>query len=155
WQCLTLPCNPISWGMWADAGRRQMKFDVVHATAFPYAFPLLCGLRLASNQRIPFLLTPFLHLGDPDDPHDLTRRSYLSAPLLSLLREADGVFVQTEPEWEALARIGIPEERLVLQGMGIAPAECTGGNRDRARHEWGVTTGEVVVGHLANHSVEK
>src|SRR5207237_10857259 len=35
WQCLTLPCNPISFPMWADAGRERERFDVVHATAFP------------------------------------------------------------------------------------------------------------------------
>ena len=32
WQCLTLPCNPIAPGMWRDAGRADVSFDVVHAT---------------------------------------------------------------------------------------------------------------------------
>src|SRR5438128_42633 len=36
WQCLTLPCNPIAPRMWRDAGNGA-RFDVVHATAFPYA----------------------------------------------------------------------------------------------------------------------
>src|SRR5437899_633567 len=55
WQCLTMPCNPISMAMWRDAGGKdeggRMKdessfilhpssfsFDAVHAAAFPYAF---------------------------------------------------------------------------------------------------------------------
>src|SRR5438105_12767100 len=63
WQCLTLPCNPISFAMWRDAARAE-PFDLVHATAFPYAFPIACARRLARQQRIPFLVTPFLHLGD-------------------------------------------------------------------------------------------
>src|SRR3984957_11757610 len=67
WQALTLPCNPISGRMWADAGQTSERFDVVHATAFPYAFPIASARRLARRLRAPFLLTPFLHLGDPDD----------------------------------------------------------------------------------------
>src|SRR5262249_32418582 len=36
WQCLTLPCNPVAWRMWSDAGCTEEPFDLVHATAFPY-----------------------------------------------------------------------------------------------------------------------
>src|SRR5262245_22300804 len=40
WQCLTLPCNPVAFGMWRDAGRGNESYDAVHATAFPYAWPV-------------------------------------------------------------------------------------------------------------------
>ena len=154
WQCATLPCNPIAMQMWADAGR-ESDFDVVHATAFPYAFPILCALRLARRLGVPLVLTPFLHLGDPDDLHDPTRRAYLSPPLSYLLRAADRIMVQTLPEREALLTHGIPGEKLILQGMGVDADECTGGNREAVRQAWGVADGEVVIGHLANQSVEK
>lgn len=155
WQCLTLPCNPISLPLWRDAGRPRQAFDLVHATAFPYAWPIACGLRLARRLRVPFLVTPFLHLGDPDDPRDSTRRAYTSPALLSLLRAADRVFVQTEGERDALLDRGLPAGRVVLQGLGVDPAECTGGDREEARRRWQVRPGEVVVGHLANNSREK
>ena len=155
WQRLTLPCNPMAWGMLADAGQADQPFDLVHATAFPYAWPIACGLRLARRLHLPFLLTPFLHLGDPDDPKDRTRRAYTTPALLSLIRAADGVFVQTPSEHEALRRYGIPAERLILLGMGVAEEECTGGDRARARAAWGVLADEVVIGHLANNSREK
>ena len=155
WQCLTMPCNPICPGMWRDAGRSEQDFDLVHATAFPYAWPIVCGLRLARRLRIPFLLTPFLHLGDPDDPNDATRRAYTSPALFSLIRAADRVFVQTEGELAELERQGIRSGKIVLQGLGVNPAECTGGNRDGIRRTWGIGPGEVVVGHLANNSREK
>src|SRR5579884_3463114 len=129
WQRLTLPCNPMAWGMLADAGQADQPFDLVHATAFPYAWPIACGLRLARRLHLPFLLTPFLHLGDPDDPKDRTRRAYTTPALLSLIRAADGVFVQTPSEHEALRRYGIPAERLILLGMGVAEEECTGGDQ--------------------------
>jgi glycosyltransferase involved in cell wall biosynthesis len=154
WQGLALPCNPISGRMWADANRARQAFDIVHATAFPYAWPIACAVRLARRRRVPFLLTPFLHLGDPDDPNDRTRRAYTSPALLHLVRAADRIFVQTEMEQTALLSRGIPEGKVVRLGMGVDPIECTGGDRAAARHAWGAAD-EPVVGHLANNSEEK
>jgi glycosyltransferase involved in cell wall biosynthesis len=155
WQCLTLPCNPISIRMWRDAGNASERFDVVHASAFPYAFPIVCARRLARSQGIPFLLTPFLHLGAPDDPLDRTRHAYLSPALLSLAASADAIFVQTRLERDALSNSGIAADKLILLGMGVEPSECTGGNRTLARRSWDIADGEIVVGHLGNNSVEK
>jgi glycosyltransferase involved in cell wall biosynthesis len=154
WQRLTLPCNPISGQMWRDASG-EAPFDLVHAAAFPYAFPIACALRLARHNGLPFLLTPFLHLGDPDQPRDRTRRGYTTPALLSLVHAADRVFVQTELERDFLIERGVPPQRLVLLGMGVEPPECTGGNRPHARRQWGAADDEVVVGHLANLSAEK
>ncbi|MGE3806761.1 MAG: glycosyltransferase family 4 protein [Gemmataceae bacterium] len=155
WQCLTLPCNPISLAMWQEAGRPQERFDLVHASAFPYAFPMACGLRLARSLGVPFLATPFLHLGDPANPRDRTRAGYTSPPLVHLLKNATRVFAQTEWERDFLGPLGVPAERVVLQGMGVDPAECTGGVRTFARQGWQCAEEEVVVGMLANHSAEK
>src|SRR5262249_11704049 len=55
WQCLTLPCNPIAPAMWRDAGWLGARFDVVHAAALPYAFPIVCARRLARRLSVPFL----------------------------------------------------------------------------------------------------
>jgi glycosyltransferase involved in cell wall biosynthesis len=155
WQCLMLPCNPISSSMWREAGRTRRSFALVHATAFPYGWPIVCGLRLARRLRVPFLLTPFLHLGDPENGSDRTRRAYLSPALLALLQAADRVFVQTELERHALLDRDIQPEKLVLLGMGVDATECTGGNRQRTRQEWRAVDSEVVIGHLANNSLEK
>jgi glycosyltransferase involved in cell wall biosynthesis len=155
WQALTLSCNPIAWRMWVEAGGACEPFDVVHATAFPYGWPLACARRLARRLQVPFVLTPFLHLGDPADPRDRTRRAYTSPALLDLARSADRILVQTEGERLALQECGCAPERLVLQGMGLDPASCAGGDRARARAEWGIGGDEVIVGHLANNSREK
>lgn len=155
WQCLTAPCNPVCPGMWREVGRYSGPLDAVHATAFPYSFPIACGLRLARRRGVPFFLTPFLHLGDPADPQDRTRRQFTAPHLRWLLRQADGVFVQTQMERDTAVSLGVPVERVHLQGLGVDPAECTGGNCDRTRLAWGVQPGEVVVGHLANNSAEK
>jgi glycosyltransferase involved in cell wall biosynthesis len=154
WQALTMPCNPICWGMWHDAGHGR-DFDIVHATAFPYAWPIACGRRLAARSGVPFVVTPFLHLGDPANPNDPMRRAYTAPALVSLLRAARMVFVQTHVECAALRGLGLTEDRLALLGMGVEPAECTGGDRTRARQYWDAAAQEVVIGHLANLSREK
>ena len=65
------------------------------------------------------------------------------------------MLVQTDVERDALLAHGLPREKLVLQGMGVDATACTGGDRQRIRAAWGVAPEEVVVGHLANNSVEK
>ena len=155
WQALTLPCNPVSFAMRRAVEVCDEPYDAVHATAFPYAWPIVCARRLARRLSVPFLLTPFLHLGDPTDPHDRTRRQYLSRPLRALLRSADGVFVQTPSERDAVRQVGVADERIILQGLGVDPAECTGGDGSRFRNQLGIEIDEVVIGHLANNSVEK
>lgn len=155
WQCLTVPCNPISFGMWRDAGHEPCRFDAVHASAFPYAFPIACGWRLARRLRVPFLITPFLHLGNADDPHDRTRRAFTTPALRWLLSQADAVFVQTPSERALALELGLRPEKIILQGLGVEPRECTGGNRTDARRRWNLPDEAFVVGHLANNSWEK
>jgi glycosyltransferase involved in cell wall biosynthesis len=154
-QCMTITCNPICPAMWRDCGHAAMRFDVVHAAAFPYGWPLVCALRLARRLGVPFLLTPFLHLGDLDDPRDRIRAAYLSPALRWLLWQADGVFVQTASERDAVLALGLPPHRVQLQGLGVDPAECTGGDRTAARQRWNASPETLVVGHLANNSREK
>jgi glycosyltransferase involved in cell wall biosynthesis len=154
-QRLTVPFNPIVPGMFREALWGQESFDLVHATCFPYSWPLQCGLWLARRLGVPFVLTPFVHTGNPDNPRDPTRRAYLRASLLDLARRADRVLVQTEGERQVLLERGVAAERLVLQGMGLDRTSCTGGDRAGARRAWGVQPGEMVIGHLANNSRQK
>jgi glycosyltransferase involved in cell wall biosynthesis len=147
WQALTVPFNPVAPGMRNIAER----FDAVHAIAFPYSYPLVCAHDLARRLGTPFLLTPFVHTGDPRDPADRIRRAYTTPALLELAREADTVFVQTEGERRVLAAHGVVPERLSLQGLGVDVADCTGG--DPAVYRAGANG--PILGHLANHSHEK
>ncbi|CAN5384102.1 glycosyltransferase family 4 protein [soil metagenome] len=140
-----LPCNPVCPGMLRDVLHSSGPLDCVHATAFPYAWPILCGLRLARRHGVPFHLTPFLHLGD-----ERTRKQYTQPALRWLLNEADRVFVQTKLEYDALLELGVKRDRVTLQGLGVDVAECTGGDRERFR-----SSHAPVIGHLANLSCEK
>jgi glycosyltransferase involved in cell wall biosynthesis len=155
WQSLTVTCNPISWAMWRAANQVNEAFDAVHASAFPYAFPILCARRLARRLGVPFFLTPFLHLGDPLNPRDRTRRVYTSPAMMALARSADLVFAQTPSERACLMQHGVRSSKIVLQGLGVDPADCTGGERWQVRQVWNLAPDDVVIGHLANNSEEK
>lgn len=155
-QGLTLPASPQLPSLWSFACRSTEPVTLIHGSAFPYTFPLYCGLKWARRLKIPFVLTPFLHLGDPTRPDDRTRAAYLSPPLLYLLHQADRIFVQTELERQAVLAQGVKEDRVILQGLGVDPVECTGGNRQRANDRWSLPhDGSLRLGHLANLSEEK
>ena len=151
----TLPVNPISGALRREADRTAEKFDAVHASAFPYLYPCLCGLRLARRLKVPFALTPFVHIGPWNEPDNPIRRAYLAKPMVRLLKQADLVFAQTPSERRAIVEAGVPGQRVVLQGLGVDPAEVMGGNRKRARAGWGLTDRHLAIGHLANQSREK
>lgn len=154
WQCKTFGHNPISRELWNHANQAG-GFDLVHAGCFPYAFPILAGQNLARRLAIPFLLTPFLHLGNLADPGNQVRRGYTHPALAWLARRADAVFSQTAMESRALVEMGLSEEKVFQQGMGVQVQECTGGDRLAYRKHWGIGKEEVVVGHLANLSWDK
>jgi glycosyltransferase involved in cell wall biosynthesis len=155
WQAWTMSCSPLPWSMWQEVGRLNGGYDLVHGTALPYTWPLLCARRLARRHNLPFLVTPFVHLGDLDRPRNRIRRAFTRPALLNILRSADRLFVQTEGERQALLDLGFASKTLVLQGMGIRPEEVRGGGREATRRLWGIKPDTVVIGHLANLSKEK
>jgi glycosyltransferase involved in cell wall biosynthesis len=155
WRAVTLRWNPLPLQLVRDAMRASGPLDVVHAAGLPYSLFLDTAVRLARRTGARLVLTPFTHLGDPADRRNKIRRTYLSPLNVELLRAADVVLVQTGTERDALANAGIDPARMRLVGMGVDPAECTGGCRTRGRARWKLTSDQEVVGHLANKSADK
>jgi glycosyltransferase involved in cell wall biosynthesis len=155
WRAATLRWNPLPLLLARDAMRASDRLDVVHAAGLPYSLLLDAAVRLARRTGARLVLTPFAHLGDPADRHNKIRRTYLSPLNVELLRAADVVLVQTRLERDALAEAGVDAGRMRLVGMGVDPAECTGGCRARGRARWKLGADEAVVGHLANKSADK
>ena len=154
WRAATLRWNPLSPRLMREAATAPGPVDVVHGAALPYSLLLDAAVRLARRTGARLVLTPFAHLGDPRDPRNRIRRTYLSPLNVSLLRTADVVLVQTAAERNALAGAGIEPARLRIVGMGVDPAECTRGERERGRARWNLGD-EPVIGHLANKSADK
>jgi len=155
WRVRTVRWSSLVPALAHEAARHADAVDVVHACPLPYSSILEPALRLAARRRARLVLTPFTHLGKPDAAHDPVRRRYLSGLNVRLLRAADRVFAQTRAESDALVSAGVAADRVRLGGVGVDPAECTGGNRQRGRARWQLDPAAIVVGHLANKSWDK
>lgn len=154
WQALCFGHNPILPDLWKACHSSPQSFDLVHAGCFPYSFPIACALQLARRLKVPFLVTPFLHLGDLEKPDNRVRRGYTHPALRQLLLQADGIFVQTGAEFDAVKNMGIPPTKIHLQGMGVELEDCTSGDAARGKTKWS-RPGVPIIGHLANLSWDK
>jgi glycosyltransferase involved in cell wall biosynthesis len=105
--------------------------ELVHGVNISLEWPLIAGWRYARKHGMPFVATPFVHVGER-----AVQRFYTMPHQLAVLRDADRVIVQTSIEASALERLGVPRERTVRLGMGVDLAEVQGGDgsRFRARH---------------------
>ncbi|MFO0925696.1 MAG: glycosyltransferase family 4 protein [Gemmataceae bacterium] len=151
WQAVTVPFNPYAPGLW-NAGR-DTPVDLVHASAFPYSFPLVCSRRLARRQGCRSCSrssTPAIPMTPPTASAALHHAGAATAGAV----RRPAVRADRGRTLGVLER-GVPAERLVLQGLGVDLPSCTGGDRARARQGWNVPPDAVVIGHLANNSVEK
>ncbi len=121
---------------------------LVHAANITLDFMLLPAQHFAAARSIPFVCTPFVHLGEPE--HDTIRRYYTMRHQIDLLRRADRTLTMTNIERDALMERGVPAERLHTVGAGVDPADVTGGDAVgfRAEHQ---IAGSIVlfIGSLA------
>jgi glycosyltransferase involved in cell wall biosynthesis len=114
-------------------------FDLVHGVNISLEWPLLAGWRYARRRGVPFVATPFVHVGDWT-----VQRFYTMPHQLAALRDADCVIVQTEIEARELVRLGVPDTRIVRLGMGVDLDAVQGGDGARFRAQHGVD-GRIVT----------
>ncbi len=126
----------------------EEHFDLVNGANITLDFMLRPAWEWARARRVPWVITPFVHLGTPGEKR--VRRYYTMRQQLELVRSASAVITQTTLESDYLAGKGVPRERLALTGSGINPAEVTGGEGRRFRDKYGLE-GPIVfaVGTLA------
>lgn len=109
--------------------------DLVHGINIALEWPLIAGWRYARSQGLPFVVTPFVHVGEPGR-NDVVI-NYVMPHQLEALQDADAVIVQTDIEKQALASLGVNESRLHRLGMGVDLDAICGGEADifRRRHQ--------------------
>jgi glycogen synthase len=111
------------------------SIDLVHGINIALEWPPLAAWRYARRHDLPFVMTPFVHVGEAGHADVLI--NYVMPHQLEILRDADAVIVQTEIEQRVLAQLGVREDRLYRHGMGVDLDKLTGGDaaRFRARHQ--------------------
>ncbi|HMO56517.1 MAG TPA: glycosyltransferase family 4 protein [Roseiflexaceae bacterium] len=133
---------------WLAQQHATAPFDLIHTTNITLDFAILPAYDFARRHGIPFLCTPFVHLGVAGDSSVV--RYYTMRHQIELLCNSDRVLTMTGLERTHLAARGVPEERLRRVGVGIDPAELTGGNAERFRAEQQISGPLVLyIGALA------
>jgi glycogen(starch) synthase len=124
------------------------RFDLVHAWNIPYEGLIAAASRYAARQRIPFVVTPMLHLGE--SAKATIRRYYTMRHQMSLLRRADAVIVLTEIEHDFLLSQGVVAERLFVVGAGANPDEVTGDDPAQVRERYALSRPYVLFLGMVN-----
>jgi glycosyltransferase involved in cell wall biosynthesis len=109
------------------------RFDLIHTTNITLDFAILPALDFAHRHHVPFICTPFVHLGEPGD--NALLRYYSMRHQIELLKRSDRVITMTGLEADALAARGVPRARMRRIGVGVDPAELAGGDAARFRAE--------------------
>lgn len=113
--------------------RNRPKFDIIVAGVLPYTHLIYPAAWLARFHRIPWICVPLVHTGVAGgDPSP----GYLTAPQVSLLKEASAIVTATQIESNALAARGIDSSRIHRVGVGIDPKEFVGGEGKRFRERF-------------------
>lgn len=93
-------------------------FDLIHGFNISWEYALITGWQFARQWGLPFVATPFAHLGTGNDR--VARNSTMDHQL-HLLRDADRVLVLTQVEAEELIARGVSKNRLDVIGTGLDP----------------------------------
>jgi glycosyltransferase involved in cell wall biosynthesis len=94
------------------------RFDLVHGFNLSWEFPLVAGWQFARQRGLPFVATPFAHLGTGNDR---VARNSTMAHQLRLLRDADRVLVLTSVERDELAGRGVTRLDVIGGGLDALP----------------------------------
>jgi len=107
-------------------------FDLVHTANISLDSTVVAAHKFARRKKIPFVITPFLHLGESDDARVV--QFYTLPHQIEMLRRADAVIVMTEREGAALRAHGVAREKIHRIGAGVEPTELLGGDGASFRH---------------------
>lgn len=124
-------------GPWLPALDRALERsgrpDLVNSANIALESMIAAAERHARRCDVPHVVTPFLHLGAPNDAR--VRRYYTMPHQIGLLQRADAVMALTHMEADFLLNSGVDETKLHVVGAGIDVDAVTGGDaasiRDR------------------------
>jgi glycogen synthase len=107
--------------------------DLIHATNLSLEGLATTAQRAARGAGVPFVLTPFVHLGGSNDR---VARRYVSMPhQRELIRRADAVLTMTPSEARFAVETGADAARVHIVGAGVNLEEVSGGDGEAFRHK--------------------
>lgn len=91
--------------------------DVVHSFNLSWEYPALVGWYFAREKGLPYVLTPFLHIGRTLKSR--VARNMTMPHQIRLIREADALLALTSVEKAALEALGANPGRIYVVGSGM------------------------------------
>lgn len=122
----------------ADTTNKLEGVDLVHATNLGIESLALSARAYARSRRAPFVITPFLHIGD--HRQSVAWRHATLPHQRALVTSADAVIAMTHIERAALEAVGVKRSRIVVTGAGVDESGVTGGCAQRFRDAIGVSS---------------
>ena len=119
--CRTTPLIPA-----LGRALKKEKFDLIHATNAPFDSLIYHSWRNIKKSGGAFVITPFVHLGEPNNPQ--VRKYYTMRHQLEWLKQADAVITMTNLERDYIASRGVNEAKIHIVGAGVEPNAMTGGD---------------------------
>ena len=116
---------------------------IVHTTNITLDFMILPVVEWAKQRGIPHICTPFIHLGEPNDPGYV--RYYSMPHMIELLKECEMVITQTNLEMSFLRRRGVPQDNMRTIGVGVNLSEIRGGDGKRFREQQNIRDAMVLT----------
>lgn len=83
------------------------------------------------------------------------RKAFRQPWIRQILSQAERVIALTHWEKRELSALGVSPELITVSGLGLPPADATGGDRARFRQVLKIAPQDRVVGHLATLSKDK
>lgn len=110
--------------------------DLIHAANLGLEGLAVTAERQARRHDVPFLMTPFIHLGRSKDR---AAKRYISMPhQRKLLHMASHIIVMTHIEANFVTSLDIRPERVTISGVGINLDEVCGGDAQRFQRKHGI-----------------
>ena len=137
--------GPVLPGLAPAILRRASDYELVHISQLHYAHAL-SAYRAAKARGLPVVLTPHLHVEQPE--------TYAVGYMRAMLKGADAVLAVSGAEAEFLVREGL-STRVVVGGNGLVMERFPPHNREVARARFGLGKDDFVVLFLGRKTAYK
>lgn len=127
------------------------RFDIVHTANISLDSSVYAAYRFAKRKQSPFVITPFLHLGEREDTRVV--KYYTLPHQIEMLKRADAVVVMTEREGNALVERGVARDRIHRIGAGVDPDALAGGDGAHFRRTHNIST--PIVAYIGTAAFDK
>lgn len=118
------------------------KFDFVIAGVFPHYYLIYPAYFYARLKKIPFILVPLVHFGEPNSDENLSL--FFNKKGKYLLKNCSYVLTITNNEKEKLAADGINSAKIKVSGIGVDETANTQNDVDKFRKKYNIDSPYVL-----------